>query len=66
MYKKLGNIPKENFIANMSPSDIESIIAYRKKLIEEKGIEWVAKNDRMVMILDDVIAERNFLESPEA
>jgi hypothetical protein len=66
MYKKLGNIPKENFIAKMSPEHIESIIEHRKNLIEEKGIEWVAKNDRMIMILDDVIAERNFLESPEA
>jgi hypothetical protein len=66
MYKKLGNIPKENFIPTMSPSHIENIIAHRKQLIEEKGIEWVAKHDRMVIIMDDVIAERNFLESPEA
>jgi len=66
MYKKLGNIPKENFIATMTPAHLESVISHRKKEIEEKGIEWVAKNDRMVMILDDVVAERNFLESPEA
>lgn len=66
MYKKLGPIPKENFIATMTPDHLESIIDHRKKLIEEKGIEWVAKNDRMVLILDDVVAERNFLESPEA
>ena len=66
MYKKLGNIPKENFIATMTPAHLESIIEHLKKLIEEKGIEWVAKKDRMILILDDVVAERNFLESPEA
>ena len=66
MYKKLGPIPKENFISSMTPAHLEDIIAYRKRLIEKKCIEWVAKNDRMILILDDVVAERNFLESPEA
>src|SRR5690349_9442667 len=65
MYKQL-KLPKENFVAAMTPAHLEAIIARRKTQIEEKGIEWVAKNDRMIIILDDVIAERNFLESPEA
>lgn len=65
LYKKL-KLPKENFIKDMKPEYLENIIAHREQLIEEKGIEWVAKNDRMVIILDDVIAERGFLESPEA
>lgn len=65
MYKQL-KLPKENFVSAMTPAHLEAIIQRRKTQIEEKGIEWVAKNDRMIIILDDVIAERNFLESPEA
>lgn len=65
LYAKL-KLPPENFIPDMRPEYLENIIEHRKALIKEKGIEWVARNDRMVIIMDDVIAERGFLESPEA
>lgn len=66
-------LPKDHFIRDMKPEYLENLIRNRKDEIEEKGkgntakgIEWVGKNDRVCIILDDVIAERGFLESPEA
>jgi len=65
LWKKL-NIPKENIRTKFTAGDIEKIIESRKKQIEEKGIEWVAKHSRLLVILDDVIADRAFISSPEA
>ncbi len=65
LYAKLG-IPAGNFKADMKPEMLDNLIEKRKKLIEEKGIEWVAKNSRVLLIMDDVIANRDFLESPGA
>lgn len=64
-YKAL-NLPEENFIENFGKEELESLIDQRKSLIEEKGIAWVAKNSRMVIILDDVVANRAFLQSQTA
>ena len=64
-YKNL-KLPKENFIADFNGETLNNIIELRKKQIKNKGIEYVAKNSRMLIILDDVIANRSFLESPEA
>jgi hypothetical protein len=60
------NLPKENFIEKFDNGMIEKIIEARKDKIDEKGGEWVSKNERMLIILDDVIADRQFLESPDA
>jgi hypothetical protein len=65
LYKKLG-LPDGNYVPDMKPEHLENIIAYRKEQIAKKGIEWVSKNDRMILILDDVIANRAFLESEAA
>ena len=65
MYKAM-HLPKENFVHEMKSEYITNLIARRKELIEQKGIEWVSKNARMCIILDDIIAERSFLESPDA
>jgi len=65
MYKAL-KIPEENFIRDMKSEYITNLIAKRKDRIEAKGIEWVSKNERTCIILDDIIAERSFLESPDA
>jgi len=61
-YKNL-KIPKENFIPDFSAETLEHIIELRKKQITKHGIEWTAKNSRMLIILDDVIANRDFLQS---
>jgi hypothetical protein len=64
-YKAL-NIPEENYIKDFSAETLEELIDSRKDLIEKKGIEWVGQNSRVVIILDDIIANRKFLESPTA
>ena len=56
-YKAL-KIPEENFIREFTGDLLEDIISARKKLIDEIGIEGVARKNRVCLILDDVIAER--------
>jgi len=63
---KVLKLPPENFMNNFEPADLNNLIESRKKLIEKKGIEWVVKNSRVLIILDDIIASRDFLNSPEA
>ena len=60
------NLPPENFKNDFSEQDLENLIQSRKDLIDKKGIEWVTKNSRVLIILDDVIANRDFLNSPQA
>jgi hypothetical protein len=60
------NLPPENFKSDFSEQDLENLIQSRKDLIDKKGIEWVTKNSRVLIILDDVIANRDFLNSPQA
>lgn len=64
-YAVLG-LPDENFLNDFTPETLEKLIESRKKLINEKGINWVARNSRVLIILDDVIANRAFLESQTA
>ena len=54
--------PTKNFIDKKNFSGL----TFRKALIDKKGIEWVVKNSRVLLIMDDVIANRDFLNSPEA
>jgi hypothetical protein len=60
------NLPEENFIEDFSPDSLNKLIESRKELIDDKGTEWVGKNSRVLIILDDVIANREFLESQQA
>jgi hypothetical protein len=64
-YKPL-NLPSESFKTDFSADDLNILIENRKKLIDKKGIEWVVKNSRVLLIMDDIIANRDFLNSPEA
>lgn len=64
-YKAL-KIPPENFLKDFTQDELEKLIQVRKDLIDKKGIEWVGKNSRVCIILDDIIANRSFLESPVA
>lgn len=59
-------IPKENFIKNFDPMILERLIESRKSLIKKKGIEWVSRHSRVLIILDDIISNRQFLHSSEA
>jgi hypothetical protein len=65
LYAKL-NLPDENFIADFTPEYLDELIEARKKEIAKHGIEKVAKTSRICIIMDDVIANRQFLESPQA
>ena len=64
-YKALG-LPDDSFRNDFTADDLNSLIENRKALIDKKGIEWVTKNSRVLLIMDDVIANRDFLNSPEA
>jgi hypothetical protein len=63
---KILKLHKDNFIRDLNEIQLDQIIKLRQKQIKMKGIEYVAKNSRMLLILDDVIANRDFLESPGA
>ena len=63
---KVLKLPKENFIEDFGQKELEDLIEARKALIKKKGIEWVGKNSRVLIILDDIIANRDFLNSPVA
>ena len=65
MYKLL-DLPDENIQNDFTKDDLENLITKRKDLIKKKGIEWVGKNSRVLLILDDIIADRNFLMSEQA
>jgi len=60
------NIPEENFKSDFTADDLDRLIKSRKDLIKKKGIEWVGKNSRILIIMDDIIADRSFLNSPES
>ncbi len=64
-YKAL-KLPKENFIREFNGDILQKIIDKRKEQIKKDKIEKVSKESRMLIILDDVIANKSFLESPEA
>ena len=64
-YKAL-KLPKENFIKVISSEILKKIIEKRKQQIQKDGIEKVAKTSRMMIILDDVIANKKFLNSDDA
>jgi hypothetical protein len=63
---KVLNLPKENFVKDFGKEELEQLIESRKSLIDAKGIAWVSKNSRVLIILDDIIANRAFLESETA
>lgn len=60
------NLPAENFIRDFDEDYLDNLIEKRKELIAEKGIKWVGKHSRVLLILDDIIANRSFLHSPGA
>ena len=62
---KALKLHKDNFIKDFSPETLNKIIELRKKQIKSKGIKWVSENSRMLIILDDIIANRDFLQSEE-
>lgn len=62
---KILKVPEENFIKDFTRDQLDAIINMRRSMIKARGIEWTAQHCRMAIILDDIIANRSFLESPE-
>ena len=60
------NLPAENIKSDFTQEDLDNLIESRKQLIKQKGISWVSKHSRVLILLDDIIADRNFLMSPSA
>lgn len=58
-------IPAENFIKDFDPKILDTILTNRKKQITKEGVEKVAKTDRVLLLFDDCISEKKFLESPQ-
>ena len=64
-YKAL-KLPKENFVRKLDSNILKKIIEQRKQQIIKEGIEKVAKTSRMLIIMDDVIADKQFLNSDDS
>lgn len=56
-------LPEENIFTDFTQEDLLKIINARRNEIKIKGYNWVAKNNRMLIILDDVISHTKFLKS---
>lgn len=65
LYKSL-KIPDENLRTRFSPEDLEHILKVRKTQIEKEGIDAVAKGSRLLIIIDDGIADQQFFKSKES
>jgi hypothetical protein len=63
---KILKLPKDNFIKEFNGEMLQKIINKRKEQIKQYGQEGVSKKSRMLIIMDDVIADSDFLKSPEA
>lgn len=51
-------LPPENFIKKFDASILERILDNRKIQIKKEGIDKVGKTDRVIIIFDDMIAEK--------
>ena len=47
---KAFDLPAENCIEDFGKEELENLVEKRKNLIDEKGIEWVAKHSRVCII----------------
>jgi len=57
------DLPKENIYNEFTEDDLKEIIDARRKEIERKGFNHVAKNNRLLIIFDDIISHTSFLKS---
>ena len=57
------DLPDENIITNFQIEDIQKILDARKAQIKKLGYNKVAKESKMLMILDDVISRPRLLRS---
>lgn len=58
-------LPKGNLITDPSSDKLKQIIEKQDEKIKKKGIKWVGENSRVLLIFDDIVSHKKFLESPE-
>jgi len=58
-------LPPENFIKDFNVDILKIILENRKQQIEKEGINAVSKNDRVILLFDDCVTEKKFLQSKE-
>lgn len=57
-------LPKKNIITEPTPEKLDEIISKQDSLIKTKGIKWVGENSRVLLIFDDIVSHKQFLNSP--
>jgi len=57
-------LPPENIITEIDEGEkLQMIVDAQDETVEEKGKEWVLKNQRVAIIFDDIITYKKFLRS---
>lgn len=62
---KFLKLPKGNLIIDPTPEKLKNIIEKQDEKIKTKGIKWTGLNSRVLLIFDDIVSHKKFLESPE-
>lgn len=60
---KLLKIPKKRMFTDPKESDLMEILDDQDKLIKRHGIEAVGKQSKVLILFDDIVANKKFLES---
>ncbi len=60
---KLLKIPDKRIFTKPDPSDLDKIISDQQELIKRHGIDRVGKGSRVLILFDDIIANKKFLDS---
>lgn len=61
---KCLKLPQKNIITKPTEEKLNEILNSQKHLIKTKGIKWVGENSKILLIFDDIVSDRRFLESP--
>jgi hypothetical protein len=57
-------LPKDNIITAPTDEKLNALLDEQDALIDQKGIEWVGRNSRVLFIFDDIISHQKFLKGP--
>lgn len=56
-------LDEDHMITDPTEEKLMEIIDNQDALIKDKGIKWTGKNSRVLIILDDIVSNQNFLKS---
>lgn len=57
------NVPRDNIIAHVTDESIELFLQKRAEEIKKHGIKWVCENNRVLLLMDDVVGDQKFIQS---